>query len=78
MDNRMDLKSRLVTALLISPDSTDQDVLNTVKDLLNDNSKLRRLLVEEGTDLYQELTAARMEIRALAARLEDLKQKNPG
>lgn len=78
MDDRMDLKARLVTALLLPPDSTDQDVVDAVKALLDEYGKVRRRLVEEGTDLYQELTAARAEIRVLAQRLEDLNQKNPG
>ena len=78
MNSTADIKSRLIDALFLPEGSTDQEVLDEVKNLVEDNSKLRRRVVEEGTDLYQELSAARREIQELARRLTDMKQNNPG
>ena len=61
------------TALLLSEDSTDAEVVATVQKLMADYLALKRRVVEEGTDLYQELSQARKEITALAAELRSLK-----
>ena len=61
------------TALLLSEDSTDAEVVATVQKLMADYLALKRRVVEEGTDLYQELSQARKEISSLAAELRSLK-----
>ena len=58
---------------MLPEESTDAEVITTVKGLLADYLALKRRLVEEGTDLYQELARARKEIAALAAELRALK-----
>jgi hypothetical protein len=63
------------TALLLPEDCTDAEVVAAVKTLLADYLALKRRIVEEGTDLYQELAKARQEISGLAAELRKL--KNP-
>lgn len=60
-------------ALLLSEDSTDAEVVATVQKLMADYLALKRRVVEEGTDLYQELSQARKEISSLAAELRSLK-----
>jgi hypothetical protein len=52
---------------------TDQEIVVAIRELLTDNATLRRRLVEEGTDLYEELAKARKEIAALVAELRVLK-----
>lgn len=62
------------TALILPYDSTDDEVLAEVKKLVTDLAAFKRRVVEEGTDLYQELSQARKDIAALAAELRALKK----
>lgn len=67
------LSDLLRAALLLPEDCTDQDVVAAIQAVIADNVALRRRVVEEGTDLYQELAKARKEIAALVEELRALK-----
>ena len=58
---------------MLPDDSTDDEVLAEVKKLVTDHAAFKRRVVEEGTDLYRELSQARKDIAALAADLRALK-----
>lgn len=65
----MDLRA----ILSLPAHSTDADVVAAVAALQLENEALKRRLIEEGTDLYNELALARKEIAALADELRSLK-----
>lgn len=73
MGRSKSLGDQLRTALLLPMECTDQEIVVAIRELLTDNATLRRRLVEEGTDLYEELAKARKEIAALVAELRVLK-----